>query len=110
MFKVEIFQVHLVEWLKQMVASRNSEGVLDPKLQEKPSLRSLRRAILVALRCVDPNTQKRPKMGHVVHMLEAEDSYNVCPFFTLKGELLSSYFLCNYAKREFHKYTVEVFS
>lgn len=69
-------EVHLVEWLKQMVANRNSEGVLDPKLQEKPSLRSLRRAILVALRCVDPNTQKRPKMGHVVHMLEAEDSYN----------------------------------
>ncbi|WOH10120.1 hypothetical protein DCAR_0729582 [Daucus carota subsp. sativus] len=69
-------EVHLVDWLKQMVASRNSEGVLDPKLQEKPSLRSLRRAILVALRCVDPNTQKRPKMGHVVHMLEAEDSYN----------------------------------
>ncbi|KAK1363806.1 Receptor-like kinase lip2 [Heracleum sosnowskyi] len=69
-------EVHLVEWLKQMVANRNSEGVLDPKLQDKPSLRSLRRAILVALRCVDPNTQKRPKMGHVVHMLEAEDSYN----------------------------------
>lgn len=44
-FQVWIFQVHLVDWLKQMVASRNSEGVLDPKLQEKPSLRSLRRAI-----------------------------------------------------------------
>ncbi|KAK1399808.1 hypothetical protein POM88_009671 [Heracleum sosnowskyi] len=89
-----IFQVHLVDWLKQMVANRNSEGVLDPKLQDKPSLRSLRRAILVALCCVDPNTQKRPKMEHVVHMLEAEDSYNVCLFFYSEGKSLSSYFFC----------------
>ena len=34
----------------------------------------LKRALLVALRCTDPNAQKRPKMGHVIHMLEAEDS------------------------------------
>lgn len=56
-----------------MVSNRNAEGVLDPKLLEKPSSRALKRALLVALRCVDPNTQKRPKMGHVIHMLEADD-------------------------------------
>lgn len=56
-----------------MVSNRNSEGVLDPKLPEKPSSRALKRALLVALRCVDPNAQKRPKMGHVIHMLEADD-------------------------------------
>lgn len=56
-----------------MVSNRNSEGVLDPKLPEKPSSRALKRTLLVALRCVDPNSQKRPKMGHVVHMLEADD-------------------------------------
>ena len=56
-----------------MVSNRNSEGVIDPKLPEKPSSRALKRTLLVALRCVDPNAQKRPKMGHIVHMLEAED-------------------------------------
>ncbi|XP_051124518.1 probable serine/threonine-protein kinase At1g01540 [Andrographis paniculata] len=66
-------EVNLVDWLKTMVSSRNSEGVLDPKLLEKPSSRALKRTLLVALRCVDPNSQKRPKMGHVVHMLEADD-------------------------------------
>nr|XP_029117701.1 probable serine/threonine-protein kinase At1g01540 [Elaeis guineensis] len=50
-----------------------TEGVLDPKLPEKPSSRALKRALLVALRCADPDAQKRPKMGHVIHMLEVDD-------------------------------------
>ncbi|KAH7523645.1 hypothetical protein FEM48_Zijuj06G0033900 [Ziziphus jujuba var. spinosa] len=66
-------EVNLVEWLKTMVTNRNAEGVLDPRLLEKPSSRALKRALLVALRCVDPNAQKRPKMGHVIHMLEADE-------------------------------------
>ncbi|XP_060199417.1 probable serine/threonine-protein kinase At1g01540 [Lycium barbarum] len=66
-------EVTLVDWLKLMVSNRNTEGVLDPKLPEKPSSRTLKRVLLVALRCVDPNAQKRPKMGHVIHMLEADD-------------------------------------
>lgn len=66
-------EVNLVDWLKTMVTNRNADGVLDPKIPEKPSSRALKRALLVALRCVDPNAQKRPKMGHVIHMLEAED-------------------------------------
>ncbi|XP_052203668.1 probable serine/threonine-protein kinase At1g01540 [Diospyros lotus] len=66
-------EVNLVEWLKTMVTNRNAEGVLDPKMPEKPSSRALKRALLVALRCVDPNAQKRPKMGHVIHMIEADD-------------------------------------
>lgn len=66
-------EVNLVDWLKSMVTNRNAEGVLDPKLPEKPSSRALKRALLVALRCVDPNAQKRPKMGNVIHMLEADD-------------------------------------
>ncbi|XP_011043527.1 PREDICTED: probable serine/threonine-protein kinase At1g01540 [Populus euphratica] len=67
-------EVNSIDWLKRMVSNRNPEGVLDPKLPEKPILRALKRALLVALRCVDPNAQKRPKMGHIVHMLEADDS------------------------------------
>ncbi|KAK6938666.1 Serine-threonine/tyrosine-protein kinase, catalytic domain [Dillenia turbinata] len=66
-------EVNLVDWLKAMVTDRNAEGVLDPKMPEKPSSRAIKRALLVALRCVDPNAQKRPKMGHVIHMLEADD-------------------------------------
>ncbi|CAI0424727.1 unnamed protein product [Linum tenue] len=66
-------EVNLVEWLKTMVTNRNAEGVLDPRLPEKPSSRALKRALLVALRCVDPNAQKRPKIGHVIHMLEADE-------------------------------------
>ncbi|XP_077230275.1 putative serine/threonine-protein kinase At1g01540 [Tasmannia lanceolata] len=66
-------EVNLVEWLKTMVGNQNSEGVLDPKMPEKPSSRALKRALLVALRCVDPDAQKRPKMGHVIHMLEVDD-------------------------------------
>ncbi|KAK1320468.1 putative serine/threonine-protein kinase [Acorus calamus] len=63
----------LVEWLKTMVGERKSEQVVDPKLREKPSPKALKRALLVALRCVDPDAQKRPKMGHVIHMFEMDD-------------------------------------
>ncbi|KAK7389901.1 hypothetical protein VNO78_25198 [Psophocarpus tetragonolobus] len=66
-------EVNLIEWLKSMVGNRKSEEVVDPKLAEKPSSKSLKRALLVALRCVDPDAAKRPKVGHVIHMLEAED-------------------------------------
>jgi len=56
-----------------MVGDRKSEQVVDPKIPEKPSPKALKRALLVALRCVDPDAEKRPKMGHVIHMLEVED-------------------------------------
>lgn len=63
-----------------MVGSRKSEEVVDPKLPERPASKALKRLILVALKCVDPDAQKRPKMGHVIHMLESEDllSREVC--------------------------------
>ncbi|KAL4586095.1 hypothetical protein LXL04_010726 [Taraxacum kok-saghyz] len=66
-------EVNLVEWLKTMVGNRKAEDVVDPKLPETPSSKALKRILLVALRCVDPDAQKRPKMGHVIHMLEADD-------------------------------------
>ncbi|XP_051127637.1 probable serine/threonine-protein kinase At1g01540 [Andrographis paniculata] len=66
-------EVNLVDWLKVMVAKREAEEVVDPKLPERPPSKALKRLILVALRCVDPDAQKRPKMGHVLHMLESED-------------------------------------
>jgi len=39
--------------------------------------------LLVSLRCVDPDAAKRPKMGHVIHMLEADEFLfcDVCLLF-----------------------------
>lgn len=56
-----------------MVGSRRTEDVVDPDLETKPATRALKRALLVALRCVDPDSVKRPKMSQVVRMLEADD-------------------------------------
>ncbi|KAG2632714.1 hypothetical protein PVAP13_2NG105300 [Panicum virgatum] len=64
-------EVHLVEWLKMMVGRRRAEEVVDPDMELKPATRALKRALLVALRCVDPDAEKRPTMGQVVRMLEA---------------------------------------
>ncbi|KAF7815717.1 putative receptor-like protein kinase [Senna tora] len=66
-------EVNLVEWLKIMVGARRAEEVVDPSLEVKPSTRALKRALLVALRCVDPDGEKRPKMSQVVRMLEADE-------------------------------------
>jgi len=72
-----------------MVGNRKSEEVVDPKLPEMPSSKALKRALLIALRCVDPDATKRPKMGHVIHMLEADDMlfHNVCSFYLLNFTL-----------------------
>ncbi|CAI9089028.1 OLC1v1023514C1 [Oldenlandia corymbosa var. corymbosa] len=66
-------EVNLVEWLKMMVGNRRAEEVVDPNLDVKPSTRALKRALLVALRCVDPDSEKRPRMTQVVRMLEADE-------------------------------------
>ncbi|XP_010243707.1 PREDICTED: probable receptor-like protein kinase At2g42960 [Nelumbo nucifera] len=66
-------EVNLVEWLKVMVGTRRAEEVVDPNLEVKPTTRALKRALLIALRCVDPDSEKRPKMGQVVRMLEADE-------------------------------------
>ncbi|KAK4769860.1 hypothetical protein SAY87_030392 [Trapa incisa] len=66
-------EVNLVEWLKMMVGMRKSEDVIDPNLEVKPSTRALKQTLLVALRCVDPAADKRPKMTQVVRMLEADE-------------------------------------
>lgn len=55
-----------------MVGSRRSEEVVDPNIGTPPSTRALKRALLAALRCVDPDSAKRPKMSQVVSMLESD--------------------------------------
>ncbi|PIN15398.1 Serine/threonine protein kinase [Handroanthus impetiginosus] len=66
-------EVNLVDWLKMMVGSRRSEEVVDPNMDTRPSTRALKRALLTALRCVDPESDKRPRMSQVVRMLESEE-------------------------------------
>ncbi|XP_019454948.1 PREDICTED: probable serine/threonine-protein kinase At1g01540 isoform X2 [Lupinus angustifolius] len=66
-------QINLIEWLKTQFGDKKTEEVVDSKLPEKPSLEALKRALMVAIRCVDPDPTKRPKMGNVVHLLEADD-------------------------------------
>ncbi|KAL6123188.1 hypothetical protein ACLB2K_075710 [Fragaria x ananassa] len=63
-------QPYLIDWLKSMVASQTTAYVVDPKLPEKPYSKELKRLLLVALRCVDPDLEVRPRMGEVLHILE----------------------------------------
>lgn len=65
--------MNLVEWLKMMVGTRRAEEVVDPRLEPRPSKSALKRALLVSLRCVDPEAEKRPRMSQVVRMLESEE-------------------------------------
>lgn len=68
-----LWQVNLVEWLKAMVVNRKAEEAVDPDLEVKPSTRVLKRVLLVALRCVDADSKRRPKMSHVVQMLDNDE-------------------------------------
>ncbi|CAL9235032.1 unnamed protein product [Arabidopsis halleri] len=66
-------RVHLVDWIKEMVANHMIVDVLDPSLPEFPTIKELKRIVLIALRCVDPEVEERPKMGDVIHMLQPHD-------------------------------------
>lgn len=65
--------MNLVDWFKGMVASRRGEELVDSLIEVQPPPRALKRALLVCLRCIDLDVNKRPKMGQIVHMLEADD-------------------------------------
>ncbi|CAL9068199.1 unnamed protein product [Musa banksii] len=65
-------EVNLVEWLKWMIGNRRSEEVVDPRIVIRPSTKALKKTLLTALRCVDPDSEKRPAMGRVVQMLEPD--------------------------------------
>lgn len=66
-------EMNLVDWFKGLVASRRGEEVVDPRTEVRPSPRALKRMLLVCLRCIDLDVFKRPKMGQIVHMLEADE-------------------------------------
>ncbi|CAN1320354.1 Probable receptor-like serine/threonine-protein kinase At4g34500 [Linum perenne] len=75
-------EMNMVDWFKGMVASRRGEELVDPLIEVDPAPRALKRALLVCLRCIDLDGSKRPKMGQIVHMLEADD-------FPFRGEVRS---------------------
>lgn len=66
-------EMNLVDWFKGMVASRRGEEVIDPLIPVPPTSRALKRVLLICLRCIDLDAHKRPKMGQIVHMLEADE-------------------------------------
>nr|GMD02607.1 probable receptor-like serine/threonine-protein kinase At4g34500 [Ipomoea batatas] len=66
-------EMNLVEWFKGMVANRRGEELVDPLIKVHPPPRILKRALLVCLRCIDLDANKRPKMGQIVNMLEADE-------------------------------------
>lgn len=79
--------MNMVDWFKGMVASRRGEELVDPLIEVQPSPRALKRALLVCLRCIDMDAHKRPKMGQIVHMLEADDF----PFRSVSHAITHSY-------------------
>ncbi|KAL3651823.1 hypothetical protein CASFOL_004825 [Castilleja foliolosa] len=75
-------EMNLVDWFKGMVASRRGEEVVDPLIDVPPAPRNLKRILLLCLRCIDLDANKRPKMGQIVHMLEADEfPYRMEPRF-----------------------------
>ncbi|KAF6166653.1 hypothetical protein GIB67_005515 [Kingdonia uniflora] len=72
---------NLVYWFKRMVSSKRAEEIVDPQIEVHPTSRALKRSLLVCLRCIDLDVTKRPKMGQVVHMLEADEF----PYHTKRG-------------------------
>ncbi|KAL9163254.1 hypothetical protein ABFS82_06G028700 [Erythranthe guttata] len=70
---VNEIEEYLVDWMKSNVADENFDLIIDPKLPELPSIKELKRVLLVALRCVDFEIEKRPKIGEILCMLQPRD-------------------------------------
>ncbi|KAG6432923.1 hypothetical protein SASPL_104514 [Salvia splendens] len=66
-------EMNLVDWFKGMVASRRDKEITDPLMDVPPPPRAIKRILILCLRCIDLNANKRPKMGQIVHMLEADE-------------------------------------
>lgn len=92
-YLIATLQMNLVDWFKVMVASRRGEELVDSLIEVHPPPRALKRALLVCLRCIDLDPLKRPKMGQVVHMLEAEDF----PFRSVSPLLIFNAFTFEYS-------------
>ncbi|XP_075107257.1 putative serine/threonine-protein kinase At1g01540 [Nicotiana tabacum] len=72
-YTITEIEEYLIDWIKSKVESQQYDQIVDPKLPEMPCMKELKRILLIALRCVDPDVSNRPKMGEVIHMLEPHD-------------------------------------
>ncbi|KAL0548693.1 hypothetical protein IC582_013157 [Cucumis melo] len=66
-------QPDLIEWVKSMIGHQQPFETVDSKMEEKPSSKQLKRMLLIALRCVDPDIQHRPTMAQILLMLQPHD-------------------------------------
>ena len=64
--------MNLVDYVRSMAQQERIAEVVDPRLTDV-QLDDAEYVVGVALRCVDANALKRPKMSQVCHMLESED-------------------------------------
>lgn len=77
-------QVDTVVWVKRMAEEGSLDLVVDPRLLPAGGVATddAEYVLGLALRCVETNALKRPKMSQVVKMLESEDVIVVCPHLT----------------------------
>ncbi|CAI5498293.1 unnamed protein product [Closterium sp. Naga37s-1] len=66
-------QVDVVRWVKRLAAEERVTEALDPRIAGTVPADDVEYVVGIALRCIDANALKRPRMKQIVHMLESED-------------------------------------
>ncbi|CAI5471418.1 unnamed protein product [Closterium sp. Yama58-4] len=66
-------QVDVVRWVKRLAAEERVAEALDPRIAGTVPADDVEYVVGIALRCIDANALKRPRMKQIVHMLESED-------------------------------------
>eukprot|EP00475_Leptophrys_vorax_P022995 TRINITY_DN31335_c0_g4_i1.p1 TRINITY_DN31335_c0_g4~~TRINITY_DN31335_c0_g4_i1.p1 ORF type:complete len:656 (+),score=-8.70 TRINITY_DN31335_c0_g4_i1:90-1970(+) len=66
-------QVDVVRWVKRMAAEERTAELVDPRIASSVAADDIDYVVGIALRCIEANALKRPRMKQIVHMLESED-------------------------------------
>ncbi|CAI5973437.1 unnamed protein product [Closterium sp. NIES-64] len=66
-------EMDLVTWAKKLSSQERLVEIVDPRLQGMISPDDAEYVLGIAMRCVETNALKRPRMTQIVHMLESED-------------------------------------
>ncbi|CAI5475067.1 unnamed protein product [Closterium sp. Yama58-4] len=66
-------EMDLVKWAKKLSSQERLVEIVDPRLQGMVSPDDAEYVLGIAMRCVETNALKRPRMTQIVHMLESED-------------------------------------
>lgn len=61
--------IHIVDWVKPLVAEGNTENVVDPRLEGSVESRCAGKFVELALSCTLPTSAGRPDMSDVVLQL-----------------------------------------